>query len=185
VGASRGAWRSELQRTATNYGGPGERAPPFESIRPEPCGEILLVEAFSAGFPSVPLIACFRYAFHPELAAVAALLPIRSIRGRGVRRYGFPWFILEFLMGTRSVGDPAAATAHLWRTWQRREPLRGSAESRFDTSMSFTRLRGAHEHPVGDSILVWSGISRDQNMSAKPIPRAGQLQVRPARYIRD
>lgn len=73
--------------------------------------EILLIEAFSHRFPTVPQVACFDTAFHHDLPRVARLLAIpRRYEAQGLRRYGFHGLSYAFLIEelARVAGDKAA-----------------------------------------------------------------------------
>jgi len=73
-------------------------------------GEIELIEAFEAEYPSCPQVACFDTAFFRDLPRVAQLLPIpREFSDRGLRRFGFHGLSYTYLM--RRLEELAGADA--------------------------------------------------------------------------
>lgn len=62
--------------------------------------QIRVLEAMTEHFPRVPQAACFDTAFHRDLPAAAARLPLpRALARAGVRRYGFHGLSFEYLTG--------------------------------------------------------------------------------------
>jgi acetate kinase len=125
-------------------------------------GEILLIKAFSRGFPALPQVACFDTAFHHDMPRVAKIVPIpRKYEARGVRRYGFHGLSYEYLMEELAslAGEKAAPgkviLAHLGNGASLAAVSGGKS---MDTSMSFTPAAGV---PMGtrsgdiDPGLVW------------------------------
>lgn len=108
--------------------------------------EIALIEEMQRRFPDVPQVVCFDTAFHQDMPAVAATLPIpRRYAAKGVRRYGFHGLSYTFLLQELArLGDPAAVKgrvilAHLGNGASMAAVRDGRC---IDTSMSFTPAAG-------------------------------------------
>ena len=109
-------------------------------------GEILLIEALSKRYPTVPQVACFDTAFHRDLPRVARLLALpRRYEAKGVRRYGFHGISYAFLLKelARLAGADAAngrlILAHLGNGASLAAVHAGKS---IDTSMGFTPTSG-------------------------------------------
>jgi acetate kinase len=108
--------------------------------------EILLTEAFSERFPTLPQVACFDTAFHREMPRVARLIAIpRRYEARGVQRYGFHGLSCAYLMEElgRLAGPEAARArvilAHLGNGASITAVRNGKS---IDTTMGFTPTAG-------------------------------------------
>jgi acetate kinase len=77
--------------------------------------EIDAIEAVAARFPGLPQVVCFDTAFHRDMPAVAARLPLRrALWDRGIRRYGFHGLSYEYVVGAVGAGTLGRAViAHL------------------------------------------------------------------------
>ncbi len=63
------------------------------------------IDAMQAQFPQVPQVACLDTAFHADLPAVAATLPIaHALSEQGLRRFGFHGLSCESIV--HQLGDP-------------------------------------------------------------------------------
>ena len=73
------------------------------------------IDAVSAHFPGLPQIACFDTAFHRRMPAVAQRLPLpRTLRAKGIQRYGFHGLSYEYVIATIGAATLGRAViAHL------------------------------------------------------------------------
>jgi acetate kinase len=109
-------------------------------------GEIELIEAFGAAYPSVPQVACFDTAFFRDLPHIAQLFAIpREISEKGIRRFGFHGISYTYLMAKlEELAGPDAARgrvvlAHLGAGASMAAVRDGKP---IDTTMAFTPTAG-------------------------------------------
>jgi acetate kinase len=108
--------------------------------------EIALIEAFTAGYPDIPQVACFDTAFHHDLPRVAQLLPIpRRYFEAGIRRFGFHGLSYTYLLGAlgRVAGSVAANGRVILAHLGSGASLAAVKDHKpFDTTMAFTPTAG-------------------------------------------
>jgi acetate kinase len=62
-------------------------------------GELSVVEAVTARFPTLPQVVCFDTAFHQRMPELARRLPLpRALWDAGIRRYGFHGLSYEYIV---------------------------------------------------------------------------------------
>jgi acetate kinase len=73
------------------------------------------IDAVSHHFPGLPQVACFDTAFHRRMPAVAQRLPLpRTLRAKGIQRYGFHGLSYEYVVTTLGAATLGRAViAHL------------------------------------------------------------------------
>ena len=103
------------------------------------------IRALAELAPELPQVACFDTAFHATMAPVTARMPLpRSLRERGIRRYGFHGLSYEYVAQRLRLLDPELAsgrvvTAHLGNGASMCAMADGYS---MDTTMGFTALDG-------------------------------------------